>query len=264
MEAGHEYSGEGRTATRPTDRPHPPRRYGGAVGPVGVAPSEDIGELLALVAHELHTPQAVIASAADTLALLLAQEEFDRAALAPLAEVIQRQSHLSSRLVARLGLAHELGRGTVTLETEQLDLTRLVQETVSDVAAFVLPGRTVAVSGDGPVPAVVDRAAISEIVMNLLTNAHKYSAAEAGIEVHVERDERRARVVVRDEGSGVAPGDTDVIFERYVQTGTHRGGLGLGLYVSRGLARAQGGELTVRPAKDVGSEFVLELPIDAA
>ncbi len=105
--------------------------------------------------------------------------------------------------------------GTVALETEQLDLVRLVEEFVSDVAAFVLPERIVRVSGTGLVPAVVDRASIAEIVFNLLANAHKYSAAEAGIEVDVEPDEWHARVVVRDEGSGVAPGDTEAIFEPY-------------------------------------------------
>ena len=79
----------------------------------------------------------------------------------------------------------------------------------------------------------------------------------------MDRGERNARVVVRYQGSGVAPDDTEAIFKPYVQAGPDRGGIGLGLYVSRGLARAQGGELSVQPARDVGSEFVLELPIDA-
>lgn len=259
--AASEHGDEGRTATRTSDRPRPARRDG-AAGSRSVGCPENVEEFLALVAHELRTPQTVIASAADTLTRLLAQDDFDRDDVARIADVIQRHSHLSRRLVARLSLAHEIGRGTLKLETEQLDLTRLVEEIVADVAAFVLPERIVTVSAGSPVPAVVDRSAISEIVINLLANADKYSAAEAEIEVHVDRDERHARVVVRDQGSGVAPGDTEAIFEPYVQTGPHRGGIGLGLYVARGLARAQGGELSVQPATIVGSEFVLELPID--
>ncbi len=255
---------EGRTAAGLPDRAHPPRRDGGAFGPRAVGPSEGVGEVLALVARGLRTPQAVIVTAADALTHLLSLEEPDRADVARVADIISRHSHLLRRLVARLGLADEIGRGTVKLETERLELTRLVEEVTSDVAASTLPGRVVTVSGNGPVPVVADRASIAEIVFNLLSNAHEYSAGEAGIEVDVDTNEGHARVVVRDHGFGVAPGDTEAIFEPYARPGAHRGGIGLGLYVSRGLARAQGGDLSLRPAESVGSQFVLELPIDAA
>jgi len=260
----HEHDDQGRTATHSSGGPRPTYRDGGDRDGGAVTSTDDVEEFLALVAHELRTPQAMVSGAAEALTQLLDQGEPDRAEVARIADVLHRHSHLSTRLVARLRLAHKIGRGTVELETEEVDLGRLVGEVVSDVAAFVLPARTVTVSADGPVPAVVDRASISEIVFNLLDNAHKYSAAEASIEVQVERDEGRARVVVRDQGSGVAPGDTDAIFEPFVQSGPNRGGVGLGLYVSRELARAHGGELSLRPATDTGSEFVLELPIAAA
>ncbi len=251
-----------RTPTRPSQGERTPGPSDRASSPVSVPSPEDIEEFLALVAHELRTPLAVTAGAADTLTRLLQQDEFDGDEITRVADIIQRHSRLSARLVARLSLAHDIGRGAVELETEQLDLARLVEEIVSDVAAFVLPERTVTVFADGPVVATVDRASISEIIFNLLANAHKYSADEASIEVEVDRDERRARIAVRDQGSGVSPGDTEAIFESYVQAGPRRGGVGLGLYVSRGLARAHGGELSLRPATDVGSEFMLELPID--
>lgn len=232
--------------------------------PADVPDPEDVEEFLSLIAHELRTPMAVTASAADTLLMLLGRDEVDPAEVERMADVIQRHSRLSARLVARLSLAHDIGQGSVELVTEELDLALLIEEIVSDVAAFVLPERTVTVTADGPVVAEVDRASISEIVFNLLANAHKYSQPDASIEVQVDRDDKLARVVVRDQGSGVSPGDTEAIFQQYVQPGPRRGGVGLGLYVSRGLARAHGGELSVRPATDEGSEFVLELPVDAA
>lgn len=239
-------------------------RPGRATTPAAVPSAEDIEQFLSMVAHELRTPLSVTASAADTLTALLAQDEVDHTEIGRIADVIQRHSRLSARLVARLSLAHDIGKDAVTLETEELDLARLVEEIVSDVAAFVLPERTVTVSANGPVRATVDRASISEIVFNLLANAHKYSTTVAAIEVLVDRDDQRARIIVRDQGSGVSPGDTEAIFEPYVQSGPNRGGVGLGLYVSRGLARAHGGELSVRPATDIGSEFVLTLPTATA
>lgn len=253
-----------RTVTRPDSGEHTPRRRSRVTTPADVPDPQDVEEFLSLVAHELRTPLAVTASAADTLLTLVARDDLDQAEVERMATVIQRHSRLGARLVARLSLAHDIGRGTVELVTEEVDLALLIEEIVSDVASFVLPERTVTVFADGPVTAAVDRASISEIVFNLLANAHKYSRADASIEVLVDRDEAFARVVVRDQGSGVSPGDSEAIFQRYVQSGPRRGGVGLGLYVSRGLARAHGGELSVRPATDEGSEFVLELPIDAA
>lgn len=265
MQAVAAEPGDGtQTPTRPSHGERTPRRASKPANPAAVPSAEDIEQFLAVVAHELRTPLSVTASAADTLTRLLQQDELDREEITRIADVIQRHSRLSARLVARLSLAHEIGHDTVELEPEHLDLALLVEEIVSDVAAFVLPDRAVTVAAGSPVLVAVDRASISEIVFNLLANAHKYSTTAAAIEVRVDQDEGGARVIVRDQGSGVAPGDTETIFEPYVQSGPHRGGVGLGLYVSRGLARAHGGDLSVRPATDVGSEFVLELPIDTA
>lgn len=263
--AGVETDDGGRTVTESSSSPERATEPDDAVvTPPGVPSAESIEEFLALIAHELRTPLAVTASAADTLTRLLAQDDIDRAAIERIADVIQRHSRLSARLVARLSLAHELERGPVELETEELDLSDLVEEIVSDVAAFVLPERTVTVTAGDPVLAAVDRASISEVIFNLLANAHKYSNSDAAIDVRVDKKEGLARIVVRDQGSGVSPGDTEAIFEAYVQAGPRRGGVGLGLHVSRELARAHGGDLSVRPAEDVGSEFILELPIDPA
>lgn len=69
-----------------------------------------------------------------------------------------------------------------------------------------------------------------------------------------------AEVVVRDHGSGVTPGDSQTIFDKFVQGDPGSPGAGLGLYISRGLARAHGGDLRVQPAETTGSEFVLTVP----
>lgn len=231
--------------------------------PADVPSADDVEEFLALIAHELRTPMAVTTSATETLLALLGRAQVDLGEVERMAAVIQRHSRLSARLLDRLSLAQDIGRGAVRLEFEETDLSVLVEEIVSDVAAFVLPERAVTVSVSDSVIATVDRASVSEIIFNLLVNAHKYSQSDAAIEVHVDRSEQFARIVVRDQGSGVSPGDTEAIFQPYVQSGPRRGGVGLGLYVSRGLARAHDGELSVRPADDEGSEFVLELPLHA-
>ena len=70
-----------------------------------------------------------------------------------------------------------------------------------------------------------------------------------------------ARVVVRNHGGGVTPGDTERIFEKFGRLESGAPDTGLGLFISRGLARAHGGDLQVRPAESVGSEFIVTLPM---
>lgn len=105
-----------------------------------------------------------------------------------------------------------------------------------------------------------DPTALREIVFNVLANAAKYSAPHAAIEVTVRQDDDRAEVIVRDHGTGVTPRDTETIFGKFLQGDRASPGAGLGLYISRGLARAHGGDLHVRPAEQRGSEFILTLP----
>lgn len=221
----------------------------------------DAEQLLSVVVHELRTPLAIMDGAADTITTLMERRDADPAQLRRMAEMIRRNSRLATRLVDRLGVAARVGKGTVQLVTTPIDLCDLVSDIVDDVVSFVLPERGVSLSIDNPVRVTVDQHAIAEIVFNLLANAAKYSHATTPIDVRVDLDDRTARVTVRDHGGGVAPDDTERIFEPYVQAGPNRGGVGLGLYVSRGLARAHDGELSVRAPADGGSEFVLELPL---
>ncbi len=110
------------------------------------------------------------------------------------------------------------------------------------VGAFVATSAYAAVPGELSLP-----------VAALLASAAPALVAVVG--------DRSARVVVRNHGSGVTPGDTEHIFEKFRQLDATSPGAGLGLFISRGLARAHGGDLTVQPATDAGSEFELRLPL---
>ena len=215
-----------------------------------------------VLAHEVRAAIAVAIGAVEALRLVLLRAEVDRDEVRHLARVAERSNRLASRLLDRLELANDVDRGTVELTTRRTDLSRLVRDSVDDLADVVLPGHPVTVVTVGRVAVVLDDAAVREIVFHLLSNAGEYSAAGAGIDVSVEKDDTCVRVVVRDHGSGVPPGDGERIFRRSVQGDPRNPGLGLGLYVARGLALAHGGDLSLRAASASGSEFVLELPID--
>lgn len=215
-----------------------------------------------MISHEMGTPLAVVKLAADTALRQGPDATWDERQR--ILQVIRRNADLATLLLGRLGLARDIEAGTVELARETVDLGALVRESVSDLREVVLSEHPVEVTVTESPSVQADPTAAREIVFNLLSNAAKYSAEGASIEVTVTAVDGDVHVIVRNHGSGVTPGDTDQIFEKYWQQEEASAGAGLGLYISRGLARAHGGDITVQPAADAGSEFCLSLPLPAA
>jgi two-component system, OmpR family, sensor histidine kinase MtrB len=215
----------------------------------------------AVIAHELATPLAIIDMAAKrALQHDVATPEAERRRIL---EMIQRNTKLAEMLLHRLALARHVEADTVDLDLSSVDLAQLVEESVGDLRQAIMSGHPVSVTVESSPVIMADATAAREIVFNLLSNASKYSARGAAIEVTVRVRGATAEVVVRDHGSGVTPGDTGAIFEKFHRGETLTPGAGLGLFISRGLARAHGGDLTVQAAERIGSEFHLTLPLDA-
>jgi len=108
-----------------------------------------------------------------------------------------------------------------------------------------------------------DRILLEIVVQNLIQNALKYSAATAPVTVRMSADQGLAYVKVTDHGTGVAPGDRELIFMKYYRTsGQSANGSGLGLYISREIARQNGGDLILAKSDSTGSTFCLSLPVE--
>jgi len=108
-----------------------------------------------------------------------------------------------------------------------------------------------------------DPVLLAQLLENLLDNALKYSAAL--IELEVTHRDQRIELAVHDRGNGIPAGEELAIFEPYHRSDrSGQRGAGLGLAVCRAIARAHGGELSVRRREGGGSSFVLELPVEAA
>lgn len=241
--------GNGHAATNSHDHP---------TSDVLVDPWSVLEEFASVIGHELRTPLAVIKQAAETG--ITHHEALGDQGVLRLLEMISRNSDLALLLVDRIGLARDIENDTVALARERIELTTLVAESVDDLRQVVLQEHPVQVGDAGPLEISGDPTALREIVFNLLANAAKYSPDDATIDVTVQRRRGKAEVVVRDHGAGVSPGDTETIFTKFYQGNPASPGAGLGLYISRGLARAHDGDLHVQPADEHGSEFVLTLP----
>jgi signal transduction histidine kinase len=111
------------------------------------------------------------------------------------------------------------------------------------------------------VPAKAEFRRVLQVMLNLTTNAIRYSPDGTEVRVEVGAEDGFAYVSVADQGAGVDAEDHERIFAKFERLGrTGDGGSGLGLYISRRLARAMGGDLTVAAAKGGGAKFTLRLP----
>lgn len=113
------------------------------------------------------------------------------------------------------------------------------------------------------VPAIGEFRRVLQVLLNLVTNAIRYSPEGSAVTLETGWDERRAWIAVQDEGQGLTAEQAAKVFEKFERLGrSGDGGTGLGLYISRHLARAMGGDLVVTSAPGEGARFELSLPSD--
>ena len=213
-------------------------------------------EFVGVAAHELRTPLAAILGVLSTLkehgAVL---EDGVRVELIDGAET---QAERLTRLVEDLLTVSRIQDGVLRLSMAPVDLRDLI----ADAARASSTADRLRLEPDAPARVVCDADAIVRVLTNLFDNARKYSPEGTPITVDVSRDDRRVAIDVRNAGGGIAEQDREAIFERFRRADESGApGTGLGLYISRGLVRAHGGELEVGDASMGGTRFTFWLPV---
>ncbi len=216
-------------------------------------------EFLSLAAHELRTPLNGIQLSVDRL-----EQQLEKTALkeAPPFKVLVRQVDRLSRLVEQLLDASQIGRGSLTIQPENIDLANLVREVCQEFQyRLESSGCELSLDARGPVTGYWDPLRLARVLSNLLDNAIKFAPSHP-IEVSVSAKNSRAVLSVRDHGPGIATERLNDIFDPYKRGVSARnfGGLGLGLYVVRAIVEAHGGAVTVENEPENGTRFTLELP----
>jgi signal transduction histidine kinase len=212
---------------------------------------------IALAAHELRTPVAVIYGVIETLDRRAGQ--LGDVQHAELDEMLRAQSTRLKSLVEQLLDLSRLDAHAVPIEPRTIGVRRRVEEIVA-LAAGARAGE-VEVAVPPGLEAIVDPNAFDRILTNLVTNALRYGRAP--IRVTAERLDGRLQVAVEDRGEGVSPEFVPRLFERFSRNDPSRrrvGGTGLGLAIAHSYAEAHAGELRYRDAMPHGARFELVLP----
>jgi two-component system sensor histidine kinase MtrB len=214
------------------------------------------------VSHELRTPLTTIRMASD---VLHAERDSMPASLRRSAELLHQQLDRFESLLIDLLEISRFDAGAAHLETESVDLRRLVEAAVASAEPLARTrGSSVTVSApDAPVVAACDPRRIERIMRNLLDNAIEHG--EGGpIEVRVGGSDTAAAVSVRDHGRGLDDADLDRVFDRFWRADPARartlGGTGLGLSIALEDTRLHGGRLSVWGRPGEGAIFRLTIP----
>lgn len=221
-------------------------------------------EFLAAMSHELRTPLNAIGGYTELLALELAgpvkPEQKDY-----LDRIRKSQQHLLG-IISDLLNYSRIEAGNVSYDIRPLALGTVIQ---SVMPMMEVPAATKKVELRTETAALEcvalgDRARVDQIVLNLLSNAIRHTAAGGSVTIKCVVSRKTAEIAVIDTGSGVPKDKLEAIFEPFVQLGrslsSAHEGMGLGLSISRDLARAMNGDLTVSSKVGEGSTFTLKLP----
>jgi PAS domain S-box-containing protein len=227
-------------------------------------------EFLSIASHELKTPLTSLKMQAQMRKRTLetvggsffTSEKLVKMVTADEKEIV-RMSHLVDNMldITRLHV------GKLQLKTERVDLSALVREVIERLdRQLQSSGNTVSVESSDTVIGEWDRYRIEQVLTNLLTNAMKYGEHKP-IHVVVTAESSMAKLVVRDQGVGIAKEDQARIFqqfERAVSDENKITGLGLGLYIVRQIVESHGGLIAVESELDHGATFTVKLPLNSA
>ena len=223
-------------------------------------------EFLAMLSHELRNPLAPITNALHLLRL----QKNEGALQMQARTVIERQVGQLNRLVDELLEISRITTGRVQLRQEQIAIGGIVERAVESTQPLVTQRRhSLSVSlPPEPIWLHADAARLEQVMVNLLTNAAKYTDEGGSIAISVQLEGDRAVLRVTDNGMGIAPDLLPHIFELFTQAerslDRSQGGLGIGLCLVQRMVELHGGTVSVQSVLGSGSAFVVRLPVVAA
>jgi signal transduction histidine kinase len=223
-------------------------------------------QFLSIASHELKTPMTAIKGNVDLLARVQRRGEVPPERLARLTGAIASATDRLARLTEDLLDVSRIRSGRLELRVEQVNLAALVTRIAEGAPLGADERPRVNVDAPEPPPIVeADPDRLEQVVQNLVDNALKYSPNGEAVSVRLQQEGESVVLSVADRGIGLPPGAAETIFEPFGRaanaTERHLPGMGLGLFISRGIVDQHGGELWAEsPGVDLGTTVRVRLP----
>jgi signal transduction histidine kinase len=218
-------------------------------------------DFLATVSHDLRSLLSGLSLSAQLL--------LDKAPTGDAGDLTRRCVNTSQRLIARMSrLVNDLldvtsiEAGKVALLIEETDVADILRDTLE---AFdpLAAAKGVSLSAEAELPPCVgrfDSGRVLEVLANLVSNALKFTSSGGRVSIHVAREANELHFAVKDTGIGIPEEALQGVFEKFKQVAKDRRGLGLGLYISKGIVEAHGGRMWGESRLGAGSTFHFAIP----
>ena len=219
-------------------------------------------EFIAVASHELRAPLSSLTLANHALRLAITTDPVDRAGLISKVEVADRQAGRLHRLISALLDVTRIDGQHALLEPVDCDLAAIAREVVERLQEeAATAGSQLRLTGPASLTGRWDPLRLDQVLSNLVGNAIRHGGGQP-IDVVMEDRGDLVRLAVVDRGEGIPPEAMARLFGRFQRGGSRRylPGLGLGLFISRHIARAHGGEIWAVSEPGQGARFIVELP----
>jgi signal transduction histidine kinase len=218
-------------------------------------------DFLNIASHELRGPMTVIKGYL-TMLEAGALGELSPRAMSVLPLLISKSDEINWMVEQMVEVAR-LEEGRLSLKRQRMDIVELTDSAIDGVKLLLSDHDLKVESPSSPIEAQVDPDRFQIVIRNLLSNAAKYSPPGTDIKVDVTGNDERAMVKVTDQGVGISTENQAQLFTRFsrIDTGYNIHGTGLGLWLSREIARMHDGDLTVSSRPGAGSTFTFSVPL---
>lgn len=219
-------------------------------------------EFIADVSHELKTPLTSVISYAETIR---DSQDMDDATKSRFLDVIVSESERMTRLVKDLLYLSAIDSAQQYLRYSDVNVSSLIKKCMEHLGLHAEQKRQeLRLEVADEIVARIDPDQIEQLVINILSNAIKYSPEESSIAVRLVDREDRFLIEIEDRGAGISEEDLKHIFDRFYRVDKARsramGGTGLGLAIAKGIVELHGGSITARSTLGVGTVMSIVLP----
>ena len=215
-----------------------------------------------MASHEFRTPLTAVLTSASLIEKYPTTEQQDKR-MRHLERIRQSVNHLNDILEEFLSVGR-IEEGKVLACPAPISLHTLLRDTVADVQGLLKPGQTINEEVHAPDTIWLDPSLLRKILVNLLSNALKYSGQNSAVRVRATCDAGQLTLTVQDHGVGISAEDQEHLFERFFRARnvTTVPGTGLGLYIIGRYLELMSGTIALQSSLDVGTTVTITIPYE--